>query len=157
MKVIDINKWGKFTGREALCSLPLSVNEFSQRTGIELEEFAEDGLGVCYCAFIQIRHSKYFVQGFVSRDSKSPPLSIDMEGNQPQPMSCLQDLLIALGLTAQQLPWIKNDLAPPQWAILRQCDDGDAVEVSRYFRESAAQWVLKQLQSDRSDYVVSRV
>ncbi len=157
MKAIDINRWGKFTGREALCSLPLSVNEFSQRTGIELEEFEEQGVGVCYCAFIQIKDSKYFLQGFVHRDNKSPPLSVDMEGNQPRPLRCLQDLLQALRLRPEQLPWIKNDLAPPQWAILRQGEDGQSVEVSRYFRESAAKWVTTQLQSETSNYVVSRL
>lgn len=81
MKVIDINKWGKFIGCEVLCFLLLLVNEFSQCIGIELEEFVEDGLGVCYCVFIQIWYFKYFVQGFVSRDSKSLSLLIDMEGN----------------------------------------------------------------------------
>lgn len=156
MKAIDINRWGKFTGREALCSLPMSVNEFSRQTGIELEEFEEAGLGVCYCAFVQVNESKFFIQGFVHRDNKRPPLSVDMEGNQPDPLHCLQDLLQALGLKAEQLPWIKSDLAPPQWAILRQGDDGQSVEVSRYFRESAAKWVTKQLQSDHSNYVVSR-
>lgn len=151
MKVIDMSKWGKYTGREALCSLPLSVSEFETRTGVVLEEFHQEGAGRCYCAFVQCTESRFFVQGFVSRDSVRPPLSVDMEGNQPQPMACLQELLDELGLSMSHLPWVKRDLQPPQWVLLRYSDDGQPIEVGRYFRESAAEWVRRQLEQNGLD------
>ncbi len=147
MKVIDLTKWGKYTGREPLCSLPLSVNEFRQRTGIELEEFEEANKGVCYCAFVQLGQLKYFIQGFVSRESKQPPIAVDMEGNNADPAASLFSLLEYFDLDAADLPWCRRDLTPPQWVLVRETDNGSRLEISRYYNEKAALWVMTQFDS----------
>lgn len=145
MTPIALKEWGKYTGREPLCTLPLSVNDLATQTGLRLARFDGAGRVPCYCGFARSGEFKYFFQGFRDRDCRQPPVSVDMEGSNVDPHQALRTLLQQLQLAPAALPWRRADLDLPRWQLYRRDNFGQEFPIARYFTEAAATWVGVQL------------
>lgn len=143
LKKIDRKEWNNMYDYEGLCETFYSVNEFTEKFGIEFEEYQEDGFGTCFSAFVEVDGQKYFLQGFRDRGSKELGVVFNMQGNNPRVSDSINSITKSLNIPESDLKWVQKELSLPTWALLRQGDDGNEVEVCRFYKQVVAEHVMK--------------
>ena len=140
-KQIDKGEWNSLYDAEPLCTLPFSVSEIEEMHDVKFFEYVEEGLGTVFGAFCIIDSHLLFLNGYGTKDDKSIGIAIEVQGNNTDPENTVQKISSVFKV---QPNWVREDLSIPKWKLLRQGDDGNEVEITRFHRRELAEYVMKK-------------
>ena len=140
IKLMASDSWITAFGSEPLCTLELSLNEFLSRFEIECDPFA----GETNPLVVEFYGQLYRVSSQYEATGK-PVTTIDMQGNNANPAQALAKFQDAV-LSGVQLIWLRDDLTPARWALFRQGDDGNEVEITRFLSEALAHAAMREFE-----------
>ena len=141
LKQIDKEEWNPLYDAEPLCTLPFSVNEIEEKHDIKFFKYVEEGLGTVFGAFCSADTHLLFLNGYHSRDDKRIGIAIDAQGNNTDPENTVQKISSVFKVKPS---WVRENLSTPKWGLLRQGDDGNEVEITRFHRRELAEYVMKK-------------
>jgi hypothetical protein len=70
-----------------ICQLPFSVQEIEEKFNLSFFDYIEDGLGVCFGAFIKIENQKYFLIGYGNKANKNPSVVVHLKSFEKNDVS----------------------------------------------------------------------
>ena len=141
-----------------LCELKFTTGEFSKLYGIEFEVGVEEGLGDCYFSCVEVASKLYFLFG-VPESDVVPGFVVRMEGNNPSVQISLAELTTALGVGPDRVGWVQDYFTEPKWALVRQGDDGNEIEIDRFHKQGVANHNMELFESrgHKQSYIVREV
>lgn len=137
IKQTSFNEWNPQYDYVDLCEVQLTVGQFKDSYGITFEKQLEDGLGECFFACVEIDSTLYSLFGPCNAES-SPGIAFRIQGNNPSVENSIHEVKKALLLEDEHYSWIQDHFTKPRWALFRQGDDGNEVEIDRFYKESVA-------------------
>jgi hypothetical protein len=140
-------KWLRHYDAIDLCDTGISVVDFASQHGVEFERVQEDGWGLCHYACVEIEQSLFVVFGMPESECTDPGVVFKAPGNAPSVKKCLEIVSTALSLDIAAMIWIQQDFDRPQWSLVRQGDDGNEVEITRFHKKEVAIHNMKRLES----------
>lgn len=91
-----------------VCELPLSVSAVEALTATVLDEYIEDGLGICFTNVWDLGEGQCLLKGFKEKSSIEPGVVVIFRENQSEPDALLQAVLAHLQLETSELCWVNE-------------------------------------------------
>lgn len=112
MKQITREKWYQPTIERFycidLCQLPFSVQEIENMFNISFFEYTEDGLGLCYGAYIEIEDKMYFLMGFNSKIDKELCILVQVKNYETKLRDLLDSICKDFKINKDSLIWANS-------------------------------------------------
>jgi len=144
---ISGENWQRHYDDIDLCDTGISVEDFERQYGVEFEKLWEEGWGLCHYACVQIGKSLFIVFGMPESDCDDPGVVFRAPGNAPSVKKCLESVSTALAIDIADMNWIQQHFDCPRWSLVRQGDDGNEVEITRFHKKGVAIRNMKRLES----------
>ena len=93
-----------------LCQLPFSVQELENIFNLAFFEYIEDGLGLCYGAYMTIKNKMYFLTGVNSKMDKEFCILVQVKSSETNLLALLDNLCIEFKVNKDALIWVNPDL-----------------------------------------------
>jgi hypothetical protein len=146
-KQVPNERWNRHYDFIDLCEVNLSVLEFSSMFHISFEKVPEDGLGVCHYACVDLSNQLFLVFGVPDENSRSPGVIFRAPGNLNSVSEGLASVCAAMEIAQCDLNWSQDYFEKPEWILVRQGDDGNEVEITRFYNKEVAENNMKLLEA----------
>jgi hypothetical protein len=114
MKQINREEWFDSSNHRfyciQLCQLPFSVQELENMFNLSFFEYLEDGLGLCYGAYIEIEDKMYFLMGFKSKIDKELCVLVQVKNYETNLIALLDNICKEFKVSKNSLIWVNSDL-----------------------------------------------
>ena len=108
---LEWNKtWTEFGYLKQLCQLPYSVKELENLFSLSFFEYIENGLGLCYGAYIEIEDKMYFLMGFSSKIDKELCILVQVKSYESNLTTLLDNICKEFKVSKGELIWVNSDL-----------------------------------------------
>lgn len=134
IQTVSEKEWAEVANSELLCSLPFSVEEVEDKLSLEFFEYAEDGLGIVYGAYVSFFDYICFFHAH-SRGTNEQGVSVYMRSYEPCPNELLDGLITFFEIEKKNLIYLTDKTFESRWALYRLDDNGNEALVHIFLCE----------------------
>lgn len=153
---IDKSDWDEIAEAEAICKLPMGVEELEKLHTLAFFSYVADAGAAMNAAVVKIGNFKYWL--CCPDEQKTQSVCVNIRSFETDSLKALEALLCALNLTGSDLLWQAENLGPAKWVLSRLDDNGNEIEMIRFLHEHAANRIRDRYQKKghKQDYYVHR-
>ena len=147
IKVIELDDWDTNppVAPQALASLPFAIEDVNRRLELKLTSTVIDGLGECKECALQIDGKKIYIFGSLANPPEDSLVRI--QGTEKEPMVILNNICKLFVIQRSDLAWVMDFLNGPEFKVVRLDDNGNEVEMERFYIEASAVAYAKEFES----------
>jgi len=144
LEQLNPSEWKLICETVWLCSLPFCDKDISAATGIQFNEYLEDGLGRVRNAICKLNGRQLLLQTCIDGLDEVKRINVHVHGHETEWERIKLELCVVLGIEISELPLVQNELQPGRWRLTRLDDNGNNVEMYRFPMRCLAEQAQKE-------------